>query len=328
VGERTTQEELKAEIYELYSKLKDEPSSDRRQVYLVRLWEKASKWCENYILKKEKYQTIKPFSRQEELEFTFNGMGDEIFITITNFLKKDKMPQEVFIPYLYKSLVNAGLRSGKDFFSEQDEKGRVKNCYLEIGKGGISQTRVTKEIEKKIRTEEKNEGRQLTINELIPRIQRSISLREETLREYLVERNKKILPDTVYDDKGEKVSIFDFIPGRYSTPEDDAIEDMEIEIIKDALETVLNKEKDKTKAVYREFFTLHYIKGNKDYPRLSPVLDNELLETVKKSGKIPTQYEIYKKHYPNVQESTAHTNASKLKDKFFADLDKAIKKRS
>jgi len=117
--QKIKEEELKDKIYEFYAKCYVEPS-DRRQVNVVRLWEYASRWCKDYICKKDTDLLYK----DEGLDSFLNGAGDEIYLTVDNCIKKDKMPKELFLGYFRRALINAINKSHKDLScnEEQDEK--------------------------------------------------------------------------------------------------------------------------------------------------------------------------------------------------------------
>jgi len=301
VGEQTALEELKAKIYEHYSKVKDGPSSDRRQVDLVRLWELAVNWCGYFE------ETKQIFIEEKIIK---DEIGVEVFDAVHRCVEKAKMQKKDFIPYLYRALVNA---------CNQYYRNRIEE-------GSLKKARVIKEIKKLIRMEESNEGRELTRDEKVYLICEWKQTSEKTARAYVDSMDRTLVSITCNDD-GEKTDAVDLVPGGYLTSEDDAINDMEKEIIREALETVLNKGQKRTYPFRKALSTIRCLELFRDYQALLPVLDGEVLEKTKTNGKIPTQYEIYMLHHPDADKEGAEANASKTKKKLFADIDREIRKK-
>jgi len=287
------EEELKERIFNVYSKYHDEPSSDRRQVYYGQLCELVFKWCREHIYYKETEK-----------------MGLEIVEAVKRCAEKE-IPEEDFFKYLRTSLGNA-------------EKQYYRDCLIE---GSLKMPRIITEIKNLIRMEESYEGRELTQNEIVDLISRWKGISENKARIYFENMNKKLISNT--DDDDNKLDIVDSIPSHYLTYQDEATEDNETVIIMDALESVLKKTREKTKPLYKAFFTLRCIETNiKYYRKLWSMLDSEILENYWKTLTVPCQYEIYMKYHPEAKKSTAEANASQMSKKFFADLDKAIKEKS
>ena len=296
--QKETETELKTRILVSYTKYFGESLPDRRKVYLGQLWEFTFKWCRGYIFYKE----------TEE-------MGVEITKKVQECAEKKKTPEK-FMEDLISSLYNAR----NQYYRNKVEGALRKN------------RKIIKDIDKIIATEEANEGRKLTNDERVNRICRYIPMRKETIREHLKSMDRifvKYAHD--YDDEDEVVESMAgnslTAQGPISDPEGETLEDSEAEIIKDALETVLNESQEKMKPFYRALFTMRFIKKNKNYQRLIPSLNGEILEMFKKNKKIPTQYEIYMKYHPEAEKSTAEANASQMSKKFFAALEKAIQEK-
>jgi len=294
---QTAQEELKARIYELYSKFKDEPSSDRRQVYYGQICELVYKWCGEHLFYKE----------TEE-------MGKEIVEAVKRFIEGKKISKEYFYPDLYTALVNARNQYHRD---------KVE--------GSLRVPRIIKQIKKIIEREESNEERQLTLDEKVTRLKRMLPLSEKTIREYLESTARKffsIASDDDNNDITESVSGHSLtMEGTVFDPQGQTMKDSEMDTIRDALEGVLNKTQKRTKPFIKALFTARCLELFKNYQILLPLLDSEILEMAKTSGKIPTQYEIYMKHHPAAKKTTAETNASQMSKKFFADLDREIEEK-
>jgi hypothetical protein len=284
-------EELKEHVFNVYSKYYEASSADRRQVYYGQLCELAFKWCRDHLY----------YEKAEE-------MGLEIVEAVKRCAGKDKTPEE-FLKYLRTSLSNAWKQYNRD---------RVKE-------GSLKMARIITEIKNLIRMEESYEGRELTQNEIVDHISRWKGISEKRARIYFESMNRKLIIYSTDDDY--KSDIVYSIPSHYSDSQNEAIENNEATIIKDALESILNKYQDKMRAFYRALFTIRCIKNTKNHRILLPILDAEILEISQKSGKIPAQYEIYMKYHPDAEKTTAQANASQMSKKFFTDLDKTIKEK-
>jgi len=296
--QKETETELKTKILVSYTKYLEESLPDRRKVYSGQLEGWIFKWCKRY----------KFYERTEE-------MGIEIVEEVRKCADKNKTPEK-FMEDLELSLKNAKRMSYRNKIGDN-----------------LREPRIIKVIKKIIATEEANEGRKLTNDERVNRICRLIPMREDTVREHLKGMDRIFVKYTHdYDEEDEVVESMEghslTTQEPISDPQDEALEDSEAEIIKDALETVLKESQEKMKPFYRALFTMRFLKKNKNYQRLMPALNGEILEMFKKDGKIPAQYEIYMKYHPEAEKSTAEANASQMSKKFFADLEKAIKEKS
>jgi len=268
-------EELKAKIVNTYIKYHKESSSDRKKVYLEQLRGLAFNWCRDHLFYRERYEN----------EAITYQMGVEIVEEVRRCAEKNKTPEE-FMEDLKSSLYNA-----------------KKLFYRNKTEGALRESRIIKDIKKIIATEEANEGRKLTQDERVNRIRRFIPMREETIREHLKSMDRVFINYVHdYDDEDELVESMAghslTTKGPVSDPQNEAMEDSEAEIIKDALETVLNEYQDKMKPFYRALFTMRCVKEIKNYQRLMPALNGEILEMFQKNGKLPAQYEIYMKYHP------------------------------
>jgi hypothetical protein len=291
-NQKRTEEELKAEILNLYCQYHEESSSDRRQVYYGRLCELVYSWCRDHIYKKEA-----------------DEMGVEIAEAVINCVEKDKMSNEVFIKYLRESLNNAYLQ----FLRKKVE-------------GPLKITRKIKDIKKLINSEEKERGgKELTEDECIQCISDWLHIDEKKARDY-VERMDRIFISNTCADGDNNNDIVDSIESHYLKPQDEIFAEEEVMLIKDALEAVLSKSK-KKKPFRRALLTWRCIEYFKDYEKFLPVLDVETIEDYKKNGVIPNQFEIYMKCYPDAKESTAKANASDYKNEFFENLYDIVKEK-
>jgi hypothetical protein len=230
-------------------------------------------------------------------------MGVEIVNAVKRCVERVKMPPEEFLKYLGTALYNA-----RNEYYRNDIEDSVK------------ETTLNKELKELIKMWESEANKKLEQHELIILISEWKCISEKKARAYL---DGKIISDTADDNKKKLDKIKSFYPN----PENEAIENNTAEILKKALETVLNEYHEKTEPFYRALFTIRFIKNNKNYERFRPILDAEILEIYEQNGKIPAQYEIYMKYHPNAEKSTAETNASQMSKKFYADINKAIKEK-
>ena len=304
--EKQKDEELKTKILNTYTKYQEESSSDRREVDLVRLTALAFDWCRDHLFYRERYQN----------EAITNLMGVEIVEGVRRCAVKNKTPEE-FMEDLKSSLYSA-----------------KNSSYPNNAGGAIREPKIIKVINKIIATEEANVGRKLTYDERIYHIHRFIpKYREETIRGHLKGMDR-IFINHVRNDEEDEDDVVESVEsmedhslttqGPVSDPQKEAQENSEAEIIMKTLETVLNQYKERMKPFYRALFTMHFLKKNRNYQKFIPVLNGEILEMFIKKEKIPTQYKIYMRYYPEAGKSTAGANATPKKDKFFADLEKAI----
>jgi hypothetical protein len=294
-NQKRTEEELKAEILNLYCQFHEEASSDRRQVDYERLKKLLQElvyfWCRDHLYKKETVE-----------------MGKEIAEAVMNCVKKDKMPNEEFIKYLRESLNNAYLQ----FLRKKVE-------------GPSRIPRSIKETKKIIEAKQRvSGGRELNNDEKVQCIKEWFGISEKAARARLEEMDRIFISNTSADDN--KTDIVDSIKSHYSTPQDDILAEEEVMLIKDALEAVLSKTK-KKKPFFRALFTWHCIEYVKDYKKFLPVLDVETIEDYKKNGAVPNQFEIYMKCYPDAEKSTAQSNASGYSKEFFEDLYDIMKEK-
>jgi len=313
--QKIKEEELKDKIYEFYAKCYVEPS-DRRQVNVVRLWEYASRWCKDYICKNDTELLYK----EKELDSFLNGAGDEIYLTVDNFIKNDKIPKESFFGYFRRALINAVNNSHRDLSYKKHQDKKEIFAYRNSGGSGIVKPKIMKEIMKRIEIEERNEGRELSLDERAKRLSRVLLLSEKTLRKHL---------ELIYKNNGN--DILNPMEGRslttIETNSDLQMEDSVAGIIKDELENFLNKKQERTRDLYRALFTGICINnGIKYFQKIWPILDNEILEDYWKDPTVvPKDYEIYQKKRPGRKnKNSAGEGASTNLKILTEELQKAI----
>jgi hypothetical protein len=307
--EKQTEAKLEAEIYEAYSKCY-EGSSDRRQVNAVKLWRYASRWC--MILFPRDSNLL---YKDEDLDFIINGIGDEIYIAIDSCIKKDRMPKEEFLIYFKKALFIAKNKSYNEISYEKDQDGKERFLYRKYGGGGFSEPRIMKDIRKKIKRI-KEEGIELTHDDLVNRLSGLLSLSEKTIRKHLLFMYRNRENDITKADENASITVI-------KTPE---MEDDAAEMIKDELENFLDEKREITRDIYRALFTgicinegIHYFR------KIWPILDSEILEDYWKDPTIvPNDYEIYMKKRPLLKQNSAGSGASDKLGKLTEELRKAI----
>lgn len=309
-------EELKHKIYEVYSKCYD-PSLDRQKC-TGQLWDLASRWCKEFILinDKEIFYEEKIKTKNDKVRISFNEMGEEIFLTIQNFINEEKMSKEEFLHSFRAALVNS-----------------INLYHRNKAEGALREPRIKKVIKKIIEDEEANKGRKLTQEEKINHIHELTSLRKETILEHLIIMDRKFINFIHdYDDKDEKK--VESMAGRsltaqgpVSDPKTEAIEDSIADIFMNELEDFLNKAQDRTKDCDRAICTLYCVKKIKNYRKIKPILDAEILEMCESGKKLPTQAEIFLKYHPDDEKKSAESLASERIAKFKMNLEKAIKEK-
>jgi len=298
-----TEEQLKTDIFAKYSQLRNEPSSDRRQVYVGQLSELIFRWCADYLYKKKT-----------------NEMGKEIIEALLRMTKENAtipVQEDDFFKYLSTVLHNAYVLS---------ERNRVS--------GPIKIPPMLKEIEKVLKMEESYAGRELTKNERVRCVSKFFNVTEESAAKNLDLLKRKFESGLVVNSIDGEIDKLDdekakqpYMPTVSNAPQFEYMATHNSQIIRETAELVLQKKQDRTKDVYRELFTVHCLENVKDYTELLPVLDSKIIEAFEKTGEKPYQKEIYWKYHPNVTEDSAASSASQMSQTFLNDLYEAIKEK-
>ena len=288
-----TEEQLKADIFNVYSKYREEQSSDRRQVYFGQLCDSVFRWCTSYL-----------FSAAKE-------MGVEIVEALERIVKKDKMPEKEndFFKYMVTTLYNA------------------KNEYYRNNKSNnIKIPRIVYDMEKMILSQESNTGRKLSEEEKIECISKWFNKTEKKAKECLQRiENKKVASMTTFDDEEKEVDIPDF----KNDPESTFFSKLEKTAdIRKAVETVLENKQERTRECYRALFTAYCINNSIDFEGAASVLNAEILEKHLKEGEKPVQYEVYQKYHPETKKVSAEVRASEMLKTFLNDLKTAMKEKT
>jgi len=312
--QQKTEEELRKSIFDTYSQLREESSSDRRQVYFPQLRDKIINWSIGYFYKEK--------TNDYWLEIT-----NAIF-RIVNAEDTRKMPENEhdFLKYLSVSLYNAKI----EYFREYEEE---DNIHIPKGK-----KQKLKEITEFIRMEESELGRELSEYEKVERTSLWFNMPEDKAREYLEQiiHLGKTLKDTDILDSSKKHS---------DSPEKIYISNLKTmedkEKLREALESVFADRLEKTRPFYRALFTaqcldipddseyrdktdnIEWLNDNFEY--LREYLDSEIMETFKKTREVPTNREIYTKFYPDSNSPDASVSA-RLRE-FRDDLKAALEEK-
>ena len=312
---KITEDEIKDDIFNIYSKCKNEASRDRRQVLSGQLCEKIFIWCRDYHFGKTAGDgTDYPIKEAEK-------MGEEIFqvsIRIVKEKSKANVPVEKdgFFQYLKKA-----LDRGKAYYYRESESGIIKIPKEKKMK--------LKKAENVIKMKESYLGRTLTNDERVKCVSEWFNAQEYTdilntkrIRsiEFVYENNEIDLLNTV---------VTPLYPGNTSNdPSGDYIAGVNTEIYREAIQSVLQRRQERTRACCKALFTLYFFEKYKDLEGLIPVLDSEILEACRKDREKPNQYEIYLKYHPEAKKDSAAVRASETLQKFLHDLKTCFKEKN
>jgi uncharacterized protein YdeI (YjbR/CyaY-like superfamily) len=280
-------------IFAIFSKCYSETSSRRLEVYFPSLSTEVFIWYRDY------------------LHANVDKIGVEIVKVIKHFIEDEtisKVPQDEdgFFKYLSVSIKREKVGSQREY----NDKYKIK-----IPK---EKKRKLRELEDFIRMEESQLGRELTADERSQSISKWFNMTEEKAKEYLKLIDKKYV---VRLDLLE-----DVLPSTYGNPENNFFENFNTAILREAVESVLNKKQDRSRDCYRALFTLFCVKNN--LRRLYPVLDQEIIDAFYKNDKKPKQYEIYLKYHPETDRESAEAMASKNLKEFLNDIETCLKEKN
>jgi hypothetical protein len=316
VKQPKTEEELKAEIFKVYSEIREDPSSDRRQVYFGQLCDWIFKWCKGYLYRKNvgEWSTGEPIKETDE-------MGVEIVEAVDRITREDKLAKlenkNVFFKYLKVALNNA-----------HNER------FRKSVSGSLRIPRIIKKVEQFLRMEESDAGRVLTENERVQRISMYFYVTEKRASEYLKAIDTRFDVGLILDHNDDeeadilnlKEAISLYTSGDSGDPQYEYLFRLNTQIILEAVESVLEKAQQRTREIYKELFTLHCLNEVKNYEGLLPVFASEIVEGWKE-GKKPTQKEIYLKHHPDAADDSAESRGSAMSKAFLRDLYAVIKEK-
>jgi hypothetical protein len=240
-------------------------------------------------------------------------MGLEITKVISRFVKSEtisKVPQDKdgFFKYLSASIKREKAGSHRKYNDTEN---------IKIPK---EKKRKLRELEDFIRMKESQLGRELTADERSQSISKWFKSNE-----YVELLNAKNVGGFLHtDNDGNKTDILNSTVAPTDNPLNEYLKKTEMETIREAVESVLEKRQERSRDCYRALFTLHCIENYKDFECLYPVLDKNVIAACQ-NGKNPNQYEIYQKYHPKAKQSSAEAMASKNLSEFLSDIETCLK---
>jgi len=239
------------------------------------------------------YIWCKDYSFKKDID----NMGEEIAVVVRRIMRKT-LDKDGFFKYLFDSL----KREKAGFYREYNENDTIKIPR--------EQKRKLREVEDFIRLKESQLGRRLTADEEAQSIAKWFKKPE-----YIEIYNAKNVGSTS-------------LPGNDGTSETDPLDDYisktDMETIRNAVKSLLDKKQDRSRPCYRALFTLYCVK--KGITVLDPILDQEIIDSFyKKEGKKPTQYEIYQKYHAGIDKKGAEAQAAANLHKFLDELKTCLK---
>ena len=297
---KRTEEQQKDHIFAIFSKCRSETAPDRLQIYYPTLCGEIYLWYKDF------------------LSVNVNEMGVEITKVINCFTKvgnKSNIPNDKdgFFKYLTSSIKREKISSHYEF----DE-----NAIINIPK---EKKRKLKEVEGFIRMKESQLGRKLTTEEQIQGISKWFKKQEYVDLLNLI--NVGSISYASNDGKNKidalnnaDIPFNDPLFSEYKTKTD-------METVQEAVKSLLDKKQERSRDCYRALFTLYCIENYKDFEKLYPVLDSQILKTWQKGGKNQNQYEIYQKYHPNTLKSSAEAMASTNLREFLNALENSLKEK-
>jgi len=297
---KRTGEQQKDLIFEIFTKCHSETESTRLQVYYPALCGEIYLWYRDY------------------LSIDLDKMGLEIANVINRFVKEEnisKIPKDKdgFFKYLTVSI----KREKAGFHRKYNENDTIK-----IPKEKKQKLR---EVDDFIRMKESQLGRKLTDDERVQSISKWFKKQEYI--DLLNLMNVSSISHAGNDGKNEMDSP-KFADTISIDPLDEFILKTDMEIVMEAVKSLLDKKQERSRDCYTALFTLYCIENYKNFEMLYQALDGKILELWQKDMKIPKQYEVYQKYHPNAQKSSAEAMASKNLYEFISDIEIYLKENN
>jgi len=299
--QQTPKERLETIIYDIYTSIFYETASDRRQVYCGQIWEKIVLWC-------NKYNDLK----YNDFKIDANEMGVEIYNVIKRLVKNNN--ETVKNKFEFFNILKKSMKNAKNEYIRNYEQGLIK---------------ISKEKEQKLKRvndfismKESQHGRKLTNDE-----EEQCILKWFKKQEFIDLYNASNVRSISYNNIDENDDIVVADPNSID-PLDEYINKTDIKAFLEAVKSVLEKKQERAIGCYRELFTLHCIENYKNFERLYPVFDNQVLKDCQKDGKKPNQYEIYQKYHPKAQKSSAEVMASTNLREFLNEIKTYLKEKN
>jgi len=318
--EPNPRQQLKIDIFEAYKNCKNIPLSEEeeRKKQKGRFWVLIQRWCKKCL-----------FIKNEKENETVDEMGEEILKIIEKMTNEDstiKVFQELeeFIAYLNGALKNGMYQIIRDQLPEGVSKEKARKVF---------------NIDKLIEIKQREREEELTEDE-----RKEIISDYMTQSEYTEIKNRLNVLSTDYKfgsyEKDDKKDLLDFSNARnvFNTKTENKF-GINPEELREALASVFASRQEKTRPFYKALFTAQCLEISDDTDKTGKIdnikwlygnfewmqeyLDSDIIETFKKSNKIPTNKEIYMNLYPNPSKSPDQS-ASPLLRKFRDDLKKAL----
>jgi vacuolar-type H+-ATPase subunit I/STV1 len=311
--ELSPQHLLKEKIFEAYRNCINAPSPDLLSKHSGQLWVLIDRWCKKYLFVEEWEE-----KEDETVEAMLEGIPDIIdrLVKEDRKIKTHEEPGE-FITYLNGCLKKLKAKTFYELLPEKVNKTKVKKYFQ------INRLIETRERDGKL----KENDRVKIIANYMP-IYKYKEIKDNVLNILELDRF------THSDDEDNEISLLNSpnVKSIFDNTESTNKFDVSPEKLMEAVRYVLeNRRQKRTRACNRALFTVECIKkASHDYAshdyleELAPVLDSELLNTYRKSGIKPTQYEVYLKYHPkrmDSSEESVETNASSDLAKFRDDLE-------
>jgi hypothetical protein len=190
-------------------------------------------------------------------------------------------------------------------------------------------------MESIITLHENTMGRKLSQEEKLQCISQWFNKSRDKALDFLKMINTKNTVNFTVFHNGEEKNILDiinikppYLSGSYDQPETAYLSKHNKEIFLETVEFVLLKKQERTRECYRSLFTAYCIENSIDFEDLSSVLDKNILDEYRETGKKPEQYEIYLKYHPSVKKDSAGVRSSEMLKKFRCDLRSFLKQKS
>ena len=300
IEDKEKEELLKEKIFSVFLECHTTP--DQNQKHIGQLWDLIIRWGKKY------------------LKINTNEMGVEIFKIIRRILNNENYEKNIIDKSeLFKILYKSMNRGKAEYYRDFNESGTIK-----ISKD--KQTRLRK-VEKDIEKMKSSfSGRELTTEERSQCINRWF----KNEAKYLQVKNARNVGSLYSTKKNEdnEVDVLNYALDFSANPSDEYIRQTDMDTVRETVKSLLEKKQKRSKDCYRALFTLHCIENYKDFERLYPVLDSQILETWDKTGNRPKQYEIYQQYHPNAQKSSIDAMASKNHREFLNDIEKCLKEKN
>ncbi|MCL2042950.1 MAG: hypothetical protein FWG89_02290 [Treponema sp.] len=289
-----TEEEilLKDRIFDTFCNFHNASSTELHEKYKKEFRELNNKWCSDYRFTK----------KIKELEGLFIEIADISDRVITK--SRYTSNKDGFFAYLYTALKNAPAAYYRNY-----EQGLID---------------IKKENRAKLKTIDKiKEDNDLTSDEQTELISNLLAENE-----YIDLLNMtKINPFSIGGDRDDPEidTLNQIIPPLYpaimpNNPQDEFIFKQDMEILREAVEFVINRKQKRVRKCLLALFSLHCYKKNPKLKEIYPILDKETLESCQTGTKNPRMYEIYMHFHPKASQKSSEARSSEVLTKFLGEV--------